>query len=143
MSEEQIVENAGIALKNLIHNYNYFRVETIDTFFQSVLRNLARELDLTANLRIGLNDVQIEEQAVDELIEELQMTDKLLFWIMDYIKENIADDKNWNVISQIKAFGRNIFKDFYKDHADALNNCIEKMAFRGFFFKIEENASSS
>ena len=112
MSEEQIIENAGIALKNLIHNYNYFRVETIDTFFQSVLRNLARELDLTANLRIGLNDVQIEEQAVDELIEELQMTDKLLFWIMDYIKENIADDKNWNVISQIKAFGRNIFKDF-------------------------------
>ena len=109
MSEEQIIENAGIALKNLIHNYNYFRVETIDTFFQSVLRNLARELDLTANLRIGLNDVQIEEQAVDELIEELQMTDKLLFWIMDYIKENIADDKNWNVISQIKAFGRNIF----------------------------------
>ena len=106
MSEEQIIENAGIALKNLIHNYNYFRVETIDTFFQSVLRNLARELDLTANLRIGLNDVQIEEQAVDELIEELQMTDKLLFWIMDYIKENIADDKNWNVISQIKAFGR-------------------------------------
>lgn len=58
---------------------------------------------MTANLRIGLNDVQIEEQAVDELIEELQMTDKLLFWIMDYIKENIADDKNWNVISQIKA----------------------------------------
>ncbi len=129
MSEEQIIENAGIALKNLIHNYNYFRVETIDTFFQSVLRNLARELDLTANLRIGLNDVQIEEQAVDELIEELQMTDKLLFWIMDYIKENIADDKNWNVISQIKAFGRNIFKDFYKDHADALNNCIEKDGF--------------
>lgn len=114
MSEEQIIENAGIALKNLIHNYNYFRVETIDAFFQSVLRNLARELDLTANLRIGLNDVQIEEQAVDELIEELQMTDKLLFWIMDYIKENIADDKNWNVISQIKAFGRNIFKDFIR-----------------------------
>lgn len=69
---------------------------------------------MTANLRIGLNDVQIEEQAVDELIEELQMTDKLLFWIMDYIKENIADDKNWNVISQIKAFGRNIFKDFIR-----------------------------
>ena len=27
----------------------YFRIETIDSFFQSVLRNLARELDLTAN----------------------------------------------------------------------------------------------
>ena len=72
LSEEMIAKNAGIALNLLIHNYNYFRVETIDTFFQSVLRNLARELDLTANLRIGLNDCQVEQQAVDELIESLQ-----------------------------------------------------------------------
>ena len=130
LSEEQIVRNASIALSNLIHNYNYFRVETIDTFFQSVLRNLARELDLTANLRIGLNDDQVEQQAVDELIEELKATDKLLFWIMDYIKENIADDKSWNVIGQIKAFGRNIFKEYYKDNSQKLEECLGK---EGFF----------
>lgn len=129
-SEQLIVDNAGTALSNLIHNYNYFRVETIDTFFQSVLRNLARELDLTANLRIGLNDEQVEQQAVDELIEELKDTDKLLFWIMEYIKENIADDKSWNVIGQIKNFGRHIFKDYYKDNAERLNECLNK---EGFF----------
>ena len=93
---------------------------TIDTFFQNVLRNLARELDLTANLRIELNDYQIEQQAVDELIEGLEDTDRLLFWIMDYIKENIDDDKSRNVIGQIKKFGENIFKDYYKAHSDKL-----------------------
>lgn len=129
LSEEQIKKNAGEALHLLIHNYNYFRVETIDTFFQSVLRNLARELDLTANLRIGLNDYQVEQQAVDELIESLENTDRLLFWIMDYIKENMADDKSWNVIGQIKKFGENIFKDFYKDNSDALNQCLEQENF--------------
>ena len=130
LSESQIVKNAGEALSLLIHNYNYFRVETIDTFFQSVLRNLARELDLTANLRIGLNDAQVESQAVNELIESLQTTDKLLFWIMEYIKENIADDKSWNVIGQIKEFGNNIFKDYYKDNSKRLDECLEK---EGFF----------
>ncbi len=129
-SEQQIVTNAGVALSNLIHNYNYFRVETIDTFFQSVLRNLARELDLTANLRVWLNDDQVEQMAVDELIEQLTRTDKLLLWIMGYIKENIADDKSWNVIGQIKNFGRNIFKDYYKDNADRLNEILDK---KGFF----------
>ena len=129
LSEQQIAENAKTALSLLIHNYNYFRVETIDTFFQSVLRNLARELDLTANLRIGLNDYQVEQQAVDELIESLKDTDKLLFWIMEYIQENIADDKSWNVIGQIKRFGENIFKDFYKDHADKLEECISQDGF--------------
>ena len=129
LSEQQIIQNAGIALSNLIHNYNYFRVETIDTFFQSVLRNLARELDLTANLRIGLNDEQVEQQAVDELIESLSKSDKLLLWIMDYIKENIAEDKGWNVMYQIKDFGMHIFKDYYKEQADRLNECIEKDGF--------------
>ena len=55
---QTVSRRAGEALHLLLHNYNYFRVETIDSFFQSVLRNLARELDLTANLRIGLNDTQ-------------------------------------------------------------------------------------
>lgn len=129
LSEQQIVENAGTALSNLIHNYNYFRVETIDSFFQSVLRNLARELDLTANLRIGLNDEQVEQQAVDEMIEELKDTDQLLFWIMGYIKENISEDKSWNVIGQIKMFGTHIFKDYYKDNAERLNECFNKDGF--------------
>lgn len=120
LSDSQIQANAASALRNLIHNYSYFRVETIDSFFQSVFRNLARELDLTANLRIGLNDTQVMQNAVDELIESLETHDKLLGWIMEYIKENIADDKSWNVISQIKDFGRNIFKDFYKEHADTI-----------------------
>lgn len=130
LSIAQIEKNAEKALDLLIHNYNYFRVMTIDTFFQSVLRNLARELDLTANLRIGLNDQQVEQQAVDELIESLESTDKLLFWIMGYIQENIDDDKRWNVIGQIKKFGENIFRDYYKERADELS---ELMSQEGFF----------
>ena len=135
LSETQIRKNAEAALRLLIHNYNYFHVQTIDTFFQSVLRNLARELDLTANLRIGLNDYQVEQQAVDELIESLEDTDKLLFWIMEYIKENIADDKGWNVIGQIKSFGEHIFRDYYKENADKLS---ERMAEDGFFEGFKE-----
>ena len=81
MKPETVSQNAGKALRNLLHHYNYFRVETIDTFFQSVLRNLARELSLTANLRVELNDRQIEQQAVDTLIEDLDDNDEALHWI--------------------------------------------------------------
>ena len=125
-----ISERAGLSLNNLTHNYNYFRVETIDTFFQSVLRNMARELDLTTNLRIGLNDYQVEELAVDQLIEDLTTTDVMLQWILKYIMENISDDKSWNVIAQIKKFGQNIFKDYYKEVSITLE---QKMSEAGFF----------
>ena len=125
-----ISERAAMALDNLLNNYNYFRVETIDTFFQSVLRNMARELDLTTNLRIGLNDYQVEELAVDQLISDLTTTDLILQWILKYIMENIQDDKSWNVISQIKTFGRHIFRDDYKAVSRQLE---QKMSEPGFF----------
>ena len=130
LSQAVVSERAGIALHNLINNYSDFRVMTIDTFFQGVLRNLARELDLTANLRIGLNDVQVEELAVDEMIDDLKVTDILLQWLMGYIMENISDDRSWNVIGQIKQFGRTIFKDEYKAVATEIQ---QKMAEPGFF----------
>ena len=139
LSQKQIEKNAATALSLLIHNYNYFRVETIDTFFQSVLRNLARELDLTANLRISLNDFQVEQQAVDQLIENLGPTDRLLFWIMDYIKSKIADDKSWNVIGEIKSFGENIFRDYYKSAAKSLNEVMEQEDFfKNFTAKLRK-----
>ena len=125
-----ISERAATALTNLLHNYNYFQVETIDTFFQSILRNMARELDLTMNLRIGLNDTQVEEMAVDQLIADLSTTDIVLQWIMKYILESISDDKSWNVIAQIKKFGRTIFRDEYKEVSGDLE---KKLSEPGFF----------
>ncbi len=131
LTEMRVVEHAGLALHNLLHNYHYFRVETIDSFFQSVLRNLARELDLTPNLRVGLNDRQMEEQAVDEMIDGLMRGDAVRNHIMNYVADNIDEDKGWNVIGQIKQFGTNIFMDVYRDGRDVF---VQKM--QGNFFEL-------
>ena len=130
MDREQIAKRAHEALYNLLHHYSYFRVETIDSFFQWVMRNLAKELELSANLKLELNDREIERQAVDELIEGLSIGDKLLTWILDYIKGNIGEDKNWNVIGKIKRFGENLSKDFYKANEKQLRQKLEE---EGFF----------
>ena len=137
VTEEFMAERAGMALHNIVNNYSYFRIETIDSFFQSVLRNLARELDLTANLRVELNDYQIERNAVDDLIDNLSEDDQVLAWIMDYIHENLQDDKNWNVIGQIKKFGENIFREFYKTNSKLLNEkLLEEEFFKQYMSKL-------
>ena len=139
LSPAIVSHQAGKALELLVHNYNHFRVETIDTFFQNVLRNLARELDLTANLRIELNDYQVEDMAVDELIESLDASSLLLRWVMDYIEANIKEDKSWNVIGQIKKFGCNIFKECYKEHSNQLTATFSrKDFFTNFSTKMRE-----
>lgn len=129
LPERVIRERAGKALIQLLHNYSYFRVETIDSFFQSVMRNLARELDLTPNLSIGLNDMQVEEMAVDQLIDSLDSNSTMLKWLLRYIVSNINDNKSWNVIRSIKQFGNNIFKDAYKAESANLKKTTEAPGF--------------
>lgn len=116
MPDAVIRNNARTALTLLIHRYNNFRILTIDAFFQQVLRNLAHELGQTANLRVDLNNEEITEKAVDQMIESLEKGQPVLQWISTYINNSIEDDNGWNIIGKIKAFGTNIFKDFYKAH---------------------------
>ena len=120
-----LAKRASMALQLLLHNYNFFRVETIDRFFQTVLRNLARELDLTPNLRVELSDKDIEYSAVDRWIDNLKESDRELGWILDYVRSSIDDDKSWNVIGKIKTFGENIFKDDYKAHSSDINEKLQ------------------
>lgn len=129
VDKETIRKMSELALLQLIHNYDYFHVETIDTFFQSVLRNLAKELDLSANLRIELNDKQIEEQAVDALIDELDSRSPLFSWLLSFIMDNIDENKGWNVIRSVKSFGKMIFDDEYRF---ASNELKEKLTQKGF-----------
>ena len=110
---EEIEHQAGVALHYMLHDYSRFRVETIDSFFQSVMRNLARELELSPNLNIELNNAEVLSDSVDSMIEKLEATSATLAWLLDYIYERIADDKRWNVAQEIKKFGRNIFDEGY------------------------------
>ena len=125
ISTEEIRKRAGLAMHYMLHDYSRFRVETIDSFFQSVMRNLARELDLTPNLNIELDNAEVLDEAVDSLIEKLTPDAPVMRWLLDYIHERIADDKRWNVSDEIKLFGRNIFNESYLEKGAALREFLK------------------
>lgn len=128
-SVEEIREAAGYALRNIIHDYSRFRIETIDSFFQSVMRNLARELELGANMSIELNNGDVLSDAVDSMIEKLDRMSPTLYWLLEYIEERIADDKKWNVSSEIKSFGYNIFDEVYIEKGIKLREKLKDTKF--------------
>lgn len=111
--EPTIRRRAKEALSYIIHDYSRFRIETIDSFFQSVMRNLARELELGTNLSIELNNMDVLSDAVDAMIEKLNRKSPVLYWLLEYIEERISDGCRWNVAGEIKNFGRNIFDESY------------------------------
>ena len=125
LPEDEVRAAAGKALNYIIHDYSHFRVETIDSFFQSVIRNLARELELNANLNIELNNSEVLSDAVDAMIEKLDRNSPVLTWLLEYIEERIQSDRRWNVSDEIKSFGRNIFDEGYIEKGAGLRNKLK------------------
>lgn len=125
MDVNEIRQRAEHALTLMIHDYSRFRVETIDSFFQSVMRNLARELELGANLNIELDNENALSEAVDSMLEKLDRHSPVLYWILDYIEERIQNDKQWKVTNEIKSFGKDIFKEEYVEKGEALRKTLE------------------
>lgn len=89
------------------------------------MRNLARELELSPNLNIELNNTEVLSDAVDSLIEKLTPSSPVLAWLLDYINERIADDKRWNVSNEIKRFGWNIFDESYIEQGEGLRQQLK------------------
>jgi ATP-dependent exoDNAse (exonuclease V) beta subunit len=113
LDEAAVRERCRMALSKIAHDYTRFRIETIDSFFQSIIRELARELNLTANLRVDLNSKEVLAEAVAEIIDELPQDTERLKTFLSYINEKIDENKNWNPLKEIINFGGAIFKEEY------------------------------
>lgn len=125
ITDEEIRRKAGLALRNILHDYSRFRVETIDSFFQSVLKNLAHELSLTANLQVDLNDKEMLGNAVDRLMDRLHLEPRLLLWVSEYVDDKIRNDERWDVSRETKDFARWIFSPAYLESSAALRNILD------------------
>lgn len=135
MTREAVAEKATIALHNLLHNYSMFRVQTIDSFFQTVLRNMAKELGLGNNMRISINYEYLLDRSVDNMFEHLSRDKKLMSWVMQYIYEHMDSSDSWKIATSIKSFGKNLQKEFFKRN----EKLLETIAADEMFFDDYKN----
>ncbi len=124
MGDDEIRLRALQALTAMAHDYGRFRVETIDSFFQSVMRNLGRELELAPGLTIELDTKRVMADAVKSMMQKLTPTSPVLAWLLEYIGERIGQDKRWNVAKEVEHFGGNIFSEEYIERGEALRRCL-------------------
>ena len=126
-TKQKVQERANIALHYMLHDYNRFRIETIDSFFQSVMRNLARELEQSPNLNIELNTQEVIAKAVESMMEKLTPTSPLLKWLLDYIEERISNNQRWNTTRELKEFSKHIFNEQFIEQGNELRNELKNL----------------
>src|SRR5574344_874166 len=116
-----VQQQASKALKNIIHNYSYFNIKTIDSFLQEVMRNMTRELGVDSNYAITLSENDVMEQAIERLIESTEENKSLYEWYKSLIDEKISEGKSPNSINRdLKNFSFNLSKEEFWKYEEAI-----------------------
>lgn len=144
LSPSEAKKRARVAMSSLLHDYGRFRIETIDSFFQSILRNLARELGLGAWLNIEIDSRKVLNEAIESMIDKSSEDPILLNWMTDFMEEMVENGKSWRIENKLKDFGNNIFQEYFKEKEKILDIELKDKDFLRKFKKqlkgIEENA---
>lgn len=122
ISEEEIKTRSKAVLSSILHNYNDFAISTIDKFTTKIIRTFALDLKLPLNFGIELNEDEVLKSAVDMLIAEVGVNEKLTKLLIDYSKEKADDEKSWNIELDLIKFTKNITKEGGEEHLEKIRN---------------------
>jgi len=108
---QHIQSNAQLALDNILHDYSNFSVSTIDSFFNRIIRSLAREIKLPLRLEVKVEQDEVITEITSLLMLELSSDKELLQWLTDFAIQKLSDDKGWNIEREIHSIAAELFKE--------------------------------
>ena len=109
-NRETLKERTREALENIVHDYSRFHIETIDSFFQGIVRDLANELELSTNMKVELDETEVLSDAIDQIIENLKEGSSELRTIIHHIEEKIRENPSTQLEETAKKSGKTILQ---------------------------------
>ncbi len=106
--------HAREVLAAILHNYHQFSISTIDAFFQRVIRSFTREAGILGDYRLEVDQDLVMEEVVGNLIDELGTDDQLTQWVVELAKQNLENDRSWDMRQSLIGFSKEIFDENFK-----------------------------
>lgn len=125
-SPDELKQRAASALKDLLYDFNFFSISTIDSFFQLILRAFAHEADVSGNYDVELDDAAVTSMGVDQLFQDLnhgketKRTKYLIRWLSDYMTQMIENGKAFNIFNRANS----TYANFIKFISDITDDCF-------------------
>ena len=149
LSGAEVRTLARRALNELLFDYSNFNVSTIDSFFQTILRNFARELDRDFNYDIQLEEKYAVRVAIHNFLLSLGQAGKptqVDKWVQEYQRHQMRGDaelKSWRFFDDggsffkfAKQMNSELFRNKMEEIRDYLGHKDEKGEFVSDFSKI-------
>lgn len=111
---QQLSQTAAMSIKSLLTNYSDFNVTTIDSFFQTVLRAMAFELDYPGDYEVVLESDAVVAEAVTMMLDDFNgsMDDSLnspvAKALLDFMREERNENGKFNIFNRRSRIFRNM-----------------------------------
>ena len=113
LSPEQITDRAQRTLRSILGDYSSFRVSTIDSFFQEVVRSFAFELNFAGNYKVEMDQELWLHKAIVLLLHSLaeeQMSDTRE-WVYQLAQEEINAGRSIQIDQALSNLGKQLFAE--------------------------------
>lgn len=113
LSELEVRAKAKKIQNLILHNYSSFYFETIDSFFQRITQNFAKELGLPWNFSIELDQDMVIQEAVNLILLELDDNPRLKNDLMSYSLHKISEGKGRDITRDLAQATKELFNETY------------------------------
>lgn len=110
----EIGKTCEAALKVILNNYSRFKISTIDSFFQEILRTFTYEANITDSYQLELDSSFIVDSALEAAIFQLDSNPEKMgaatFWLKTIMKEVARKSQRWNPFNRKNTTGSVYYK---------------------------------
>lgn len=115
LTEHEVQYRSGQMLEAIMRDYDHFKVETIDSFFQTLLTSMAHEMDLPRGFKVDLDDKALVADAVNSFLIKLKSNSKgqgVMKRVVALLNDYIEQKGKWDISKELTRFAQdNLFQD--------------------------------
>tara|TARA_R110002051_G_scaffold71624_5_gene129455 strand:+ start:98749 stop:101844 length:3096 start_codon:yes stop_codon:yes gene_type:complete len=119
---EELPSLSKLRLKQILHNYAFFDISTIDKFTHRLIRTFAKDLKIPQNFEVVLDVDLLLQEAVERVIGKAGENPEFTKVLLDFALEKIEDDRSWDIAFDLLKIGKLIFDENNADHLKHLQN---------------------
>ncbi|TVZ15962.1 UvrD-helicase domain-containing protein [Maribacter sp. MAR_2009_72] len=119
---EELTKLSSLRLKQILHNYAFFDISTIDKFTHRLIRTFAKDLKIPQNFEVVLDVDLLLQEAVERVIDKAGENAEFTKVLLDFALEKIDDDRSWDIAFDLLKIGKLLFDENNAEHLKNLKD---------------------
>lgn len=114
---EQIIKNkAKEILSEILHNYSYFTIKTIDSFVGKVVKSFGYDLHVNSQYKPTVDQEFVLNGLIKMLYQKISEDPQIEQKLLELSKNNIEQGSSWDISQKIKEYAQDlVFKEEFAD----------------------------